>query len=125
MIVKTPEARVGVGLGHDDRRRAMAAANVGNLTAGLQFFFDAIERRNPRCDQVRGITRAEETLSAYKQIRIVFTPEHTAAVAKVILDARDRLGHCLDYVESAADEKRTALISQRHCLLRREVITLG
>ena len=48
VVVETEETRVRERLRHHDRRRAMAAADVGDRAPASQFFLDAVERRDPR-----------------------------------------------------------------------------
>src|SRR6266446_1557370 len=69
------------------------------------------------------IAGTEETLGADKQVRIVFAPEHAAAVLKRVFDSRDSMRHGLDDVETATNIEGTAFISQSHRLLRRQGIT--
>src|SRR5271169_4582919 len=48
MIVKSEELRFWKGFGHQQGRRSLAAAHVGNLRAGLQLGLNSLQRRNPR-----------------------------------------------------------------------------
>src|SRR5438132_5039254 len=110
MVVKAPESRLGIGLGHDDCRRAMTTADIRNLAPGVEFFFNPGERRNPRGSKMRCIAGAEETLRAHKEIRIVFAPENPAAILKSLLNVRDGVRHRFDHIETAADEERALFI---------------
>src|ERR1700751_6475583 len=47
MIVEAVEAGVGIGLGHEDRRGTMAAANVGNRATLLELGDDTGKRGKP------------------------------------------------------------------------------
>ena len=46
MVVVAVKTRIGVGLRHDQSRRTVPAADVGNLGAGFQLLFDAFECRD-------------------------------------------------------------------------------
>ena len=54
VVVDPDEARGGERLGHQDRRGAVAAADVGDERAGLELGDDAVERRQPLGHQARG-----------------------------------------------------------------------
>src|SRR2546426_4318593 len=110
MVIKTPESRVGIGLGHDECRRAMTTADIRNLASGFEFFLNSGECGNPRGNKVRRIAGAEETLRADKEIRIVFAPEDPAAILKRVLNARDGMRHCFDHIEPTADKERARFI---------------
>jgi hypothetical protein len=62
MEVVAGEHGVRVRLGHNHRRRAMAAADVGDGGARFELGGDTVERRQPRRHQVCLVARPEELL---------------------------------------------------------------
>src|SRR5215831_12623397 len=54
------ELRVRKRLGHQHRRPAMPAPNIGDFGAALQFFDDAVERGQPIAHQIVLVAWAEE-----------------------------------------------------------------
>src|SRR6266545_923382 len=74
---------------------------------------------------MRCITWPEKFFSADEQIRIVFAPKHTAAIAEIIFNARDSASHGLDYKKAATNVKRTVLVSQCHSLLSCQTVAFG
>lgn len=76
------EARIGVGLSHQNCREAHAATHVGHLRACEELLFDAIERREPVLHNVIYVSWAEERAGGAKQTARGITPSHTGARAK-------------------------------------------
>lgn len=62
----------------------MAAADVGDLGAGVELVDHAIQRRQPFGHQVRVVAGAEEALGAVEQAGVVFAPFHALAGAEVV-----------------------------------------
>ena len=120
MRVEADEARRRIGLRHDDRRGAVAAADVGDARAGPQPRLHAVEGRDPRLDQVAEIRRAEEPLDAVEERVVVLVPADALAGA-------ERLGELVDDpaggdrgLERADEERRAVLVGERHRLLGRQ-----
>ena len=82
MRVEAEEARVRKGLGHQQRRVAVAAADVGHVDAGLELLDHAVQRRQPLRHQARAVAVAIERGHATGQPRIVLAPGHAAAGAE-------------------------------------------
>ena len=70
----------------------MAAADIGDLCAGLELGLDAGQGRDPAGHQVGGIAGAEEPLGAGEQLRVVLMPADPGAAAEGLGD----LGFVLD-----------------------------
>ncbi len=60
----------------------MAAADVGDARAGAQLRLDAVERRDPRVDEVGDVAGAEEALGALEQRVVVLVPADAGAGAE-------------------------------------------
>ena len=81
MVVKAKKARRRVRLRHNDRRRAMPAADIRHRGPGLQLGNDAIEGGQPRGHQMRPVAGAEEALRATKHRRMMLAPREGAIAA--------------------------------------------
>src|SRR5204862_292949 len=79
VVVEAHEGRIRERGGHDRRRRAGAAAEVGHLGAALELLEHAVERGKPLRDQVRRVARAEEALGAGEQAVVVLVPADALA----------------------------------------------
>jgi hypothetical protein len=117
VIVGTDERAVRERLGHDDRRRPVPAADVGDARSRLQLLHDAVEGRQPRRHDVREIARTEEPLGAGEEVRVVLVPAEAVAGPEAFGDLRLVLGHRRDDLERAGHERRAALVGERHRLL--------
>src|ERR1700719_236420 len=103
MVVETDESRARECLGHQNGRRAMATADVGNGNAAFEFFANAIECRNPFVDEMGGVAWPEEALSAAEQARVMLVPADAASgleslgdlglIAQYGSDDFERTGH--------------------------------
>ena len=91
MVVEAHEARRRKRLRHEDRRGAVTAADVGHPAALLELGLDALERRDPRRDEVDGVPRPEEPLGPFEQPGIVLVPAHALAGPEGVGDPRLRL----------------------------------
>ena len=80
MEVIADELRIRERLRHDHGGPAVAAADIGNPGAALQFFDHAIERGQPMIDQVRFIAGTEETRGGAKQTGALVAPAHASAM---------------------------------------------
>ena len=74
---------------------------------------------------MRHVAGTEETFDANKEVRVMFTPKHAAAVAKVVFDTFSRLIHRFDDEKAAAHVKRALLVGQRHSLLGTQRVAAG
>ena len=127
VVVEAEELGVRERLRHDDRRRAVAAADVGDLRAAFELLLHSVQRRNPLADQVGAVAGPEEPLGPAEQPVIVLVPAHALAAAKglenlifVGVQGRDR-------VVDAEDVERAVLIGQRERVLigQRVAVALG
>ena len=66
----------------------MAAADVGDARAALELLDDAVERRQPRADQVGVVAGPEEPLAAVVDVVVVLVPADAGAAADGLGDAR-------------------------------------
>jgi hypothetical protein len=86
VVVVAGEARGRERLGHQDRRGAVAAADVGDDRAGLQLLDHAVERRQPVGDQMGAVVGGERPLRAVEQVVVVLVPADAAARLKALGD---------------------------------------
>src|SRR5262249_22941341 len=82
VVIEAREVGVWVGLGHQDGRGAVAAANVDYARSGLELSFDAIERRDPARHKVGGIAAAEKALDAVEELVLMLVPAHALTAYK-------------------------------------------
>ena len=115
--IEADEAAFGKGLGHQQRRKADAAADIGHLRAGLQPLLDAVERRNPRLHDIVDIARTEERASGAEQAAGMIAPPHAGAFAKALLDLALGLDHRGGEFERAGQIDRAVAIDEHHALL--------
>ena len=82
VVVGADERRVRERLRHQDRRGAVAAADVGHRRAALELLDDAVERRQPLGDQVGVVPGPEEPLAAVVHVVDVLVPADAVAAAR-------------------------------------------
>src|SRR5215211_1668153 len=87
VVVGPGEGRPRVGLGHDDGRGAVAAADVGHPRARLELGLDAIQGRDPGRDQVGPVAGGEEHLAAVEDLGVRLVPADPGAGAEGFGDA--------------------------------------
>src|SRR5580693_43355 len=117
MVVKPEDVGVGEGFGHQDGGSAFPAPNVGHLGTAREFVLDAIESRDPRADQIRGIARTEEFLASMKHTLLVLTPAHPGARTECLCDARDCGQRSQRKFKRSGQISRTIFIRQGERLL--------
>ena len=120
MEVEPDERRIGVGLGHQNRRRAESAADVGDRPARPQPGVDTGESRNPALDEVGSIARPEEPLGAMEEIVFVLVPPHAGAGAKRFGERVDRAPRRRHGLEATDDEGGAVLVDHRLGLFGRQ-----
>ena len=127
VVVEAEEFGVGERLGHDDRRRSVAAADVGDLGAAFELLLHSIQGRNPLADQVGAVAGPEEPLGPAEQPVIVLVPAHALAAAEgledlIFVDVQRR-----DRVIDAEDVERAVFVGQRERVLvgQRVAVALG
>ena len=79
VVVEAPKARVRVRGRHDDRRRAVPAADIGHLASGPQFGVGTVQRRDPGLHEVGAVAGTEEPLGPLKQIGVMLMPADPVA----------------------------------------------
>jgi hypothetical protein len=82
VVVEPDEPRARVGLGHEDRRRAVPAADVGHRGAVPQHRVEAVDRWDPRRHQVGRVPRSEEALGPVEQVVVALVPADAGAGAE-------------------------------------------
>jgi hypothetical protein len=82
---------------------------------------DAFERRNPRADEVGGITRAEKAFGADKQLGMVLMPAHTLSGLESFRELL--LGFCSSegHLKCSRQEDRAGFVGHRKSLFFAEV----
>ena len=98
----------------------MAAADVGHARARLELLDDAVERRQPRLDQVGEVAGAEEALGALEQVVVVLVPAEALAAAEALGDVRLVLDDRREQLEGAGDEDGAVVMRERQRLLGRQ-----
>ena len=86
VVVEAEELRVRERLGHDDRRRAVSAADVGDLRAAFELLLDPVESRDPLGHEVPAVAGPEEALGPAEQAVVVLVPAHALAAAERLED---------------------------------------
>src|SRR5438874_8705171 len=79
VIIEPDERRARERLAHDDRRGAVAAADVRDTGAALELLAHALEGWDPLIHQVCVVAGAKEALDADEEIRIVLVPADALA----------------------------------------------
>src|SRR6267143_4589324 len=82
VIVKSEELRFWEGFGHQHGGCAFAAAHVGDFGAGFKLGLHALQRRNPRANEVGCVAGPEEFLAAMKHGIVVLMPAHACTGAE-------------------------------------------
>ena len=124
VVVEARHLRARIGLGHQPRRRAEAAADVRNPCADAELLLDAVKRGDPGGDQVGVVAGPEEPLAAGGDAQVVLVPAESCAAAEALLDVRLGLDRGHGQLERAADKRWAVLVRQRHRLLGRELVPL-
>src|SRR3546814_19752173 len=88
VLVEPDDGAVREGLRHDDRRSAVAAADVGDFRPRLEPLDDAVQGRQPFLDQKRAVTGAEELLDAAEQACRMLVPADALARPERLGDLR-------------------------------------
>ncbi len=93
------------------------AADVRHLRAGPQLGLHAVQRGQPRADQVGAVAGPEEPLAPGEHVGVVGVPAHPRAGAERPGDLRlgAQRGH--RELERPGHEQRAVRIGQRECLL--------
>ena len=122
VVVRTDEHRVREGAGHENRRSAVTAANVGDPGAPLELCDDAVERGQPRVDEIGVVARAKEPLAALVDVMVVLVPADARARAGGVGDA-GRVQHRAERVlEQPRQIGRAVLVAERDRLLGRQAV---
>src|SRR5208282_1054623 len=79
VVIESGKLGFGIGLGHQNRRCAQTTAYVGDPRSAFQFFIYALERRNPRSDEICSIARPKKSFRAHKQFGVMLMPTHSLA----------------------------------------------
>ena len=120
VVVDPDEVRGRERLGQQDRRRAVAAADVGDERPGLELGDDAVERRQPLRQQVRAVGGRERALGAVPQVVVVLVPADAVTLGESLDQAlADRHGGVRG-LERAVHRERARLVGEHEGVLGRE-----
>ena len=117
VVVRADERGVRERLRQQDRRRAVAAADVGDLAARLELRRDAVERGDPLGEQVPVVHRAEEALTAVVDVGVVLVPADAVAVARRLVDALGVVHGAQRQLEEAGQVRRARRVRERDGVL--------
>ncbi len=120
--VEAVEARVRKRLRHQQRRVAVAAADVGHRDAGFELRDHAVERRQPLRHEARAVAVAVERGDAARHARVVLAPRDAAAGAKRIERLRLVGPHRRRQVPRMRDVVRALFVGEHHRVLGRELV---
>ena len=112
-VVEPGERRGREPFGHHDRRGALAAADVGDLAAGLQPAGHAVQRGDPAVDQCRTVHRPGETRLGVVERGVMVAPAHPAAGPEEALDDVEIVPH-RDKPGKDANQRRRAVVGGQH-----------
>ena len=113
-------SRLRERLGHDQRRCAVAAADVGHLGAALELVDHAVERRQPLAQQVRLVAGPEEPLDAAEQAVAVLAPADALAGLEGLGQLRLVGEHGGQRIEAARHVDGAVLVGEHGGLLGRQ-----
>ena len=120
--VEAGEARTGKGLGHQHRRGAVAAADVGDPGPPFQLLDDTVQRGQPRGEQVGVVPRPEEAFAALVDVVDVLAPAEARATADHVQDL-GRIEHRADRDLKEAGQVGGAVgVGERDGLLGGQVV---
>jgi hypothetical protein len=122
VVVEADDRGARVTLGDDDRQGAVAAAHIGHTASGLQPVVDAVERGDPRAQEVRPVSGFEESPAPLEHVVTVLVTADTVAGEKGVLDALDVSGCVERNLEAAGDERGACLVGEHRRLLGAERI---
>ena len=123
--VEADEAALRIGLGHQQGRKADAAADVRHRRATLQPRLDPVQRGDPGLHDVVDIAGPEELAGRAEQAAGMIAPAHAGAVAEALLDLGLSLDHRRDQLKGAGEIDRAVGHVEHHRLLGREAEALG
>ena len=97
----------------------MAAADVGDPRAPLELCDDAVERGQPRVDEVGVVAGAEEPLAAVVDVLVVLVPADARAGAGGVGDLRRVQDGAERVLKQPRQIRRAVLVAERDRLLGR------
>ena len=110
MVIETRELGVRVGLGHEEGAGPVAAADVGDRCTLLELCHHAVERGQPRTDQVVIVAGTKESLGAAEQAAVLLVPAKALAALECVGNARFGAEAGGDDVEETGEEGRALLV---------------
>ena len=125
VVVRADEPAGRERVGHQQRRGAVAAAEVGDGGAALELGLDAVQRRDPLGQQVHQVPRAEEPLAAGEDVLVVLAPAVPGPGAERLLDVVLRLEGAERELVGARQEHRAGRVGQGERLLGRHRVRRG
>ena len=115
--VEADDGRRRVGLGEQQRRRAVAAADVGDVRAGGELGLDAVEGRDPGAGQVVEVAGPEEPFAAAEHVLVVGAPGEPVAGAEPLGDRVGGVHRADGDLERADHAGRAGLVGERDGVL--------
>ena len=109
-------------LGHDQRRGAVPAADVGDGRAGLQLRGDPLEAREPLGDEAGPVPGAEELGDALEHARVVVAPREPTVAPEGVHHPLHVDEEGAQRAEAAGDEHRCIAIGERQGLLGGQLV---
>ena len=116
MIIEAEQFGLRIGFGHDDGGRAMAAADIRNARPPLQFRLHSLQRRNPRADQIRVVTRAGRISRCLRTSCMVLVPAYALTGFEGVLQFVQVARHRTCGDEKSRQVSGAVFIRQRECL---------
>jgi len=120
VVIGAEEARVRERLRQQDRRGAVAATDVGDAGAALEFGDDAVKCGQPGADQVGVVAGPEEALAPVEDVMAVLVPADAGAAAGGVGDPRCVEHRAQGDLEEAGQVGGTVFLGQRKRLLGRQ-----
>ena len=117
VVVRAAERRRRERLGHEHRRRAVPAPDVGDPGSGLQLLHDPVERREPLGHEVGAVAGAEERLAAEEHVLVLLVPPEALPGPEPLGDPRLGAQRPERQHERAGQVERPVRVGERERLL--------
>ena len=118
VIVRPDERRCGERLGHQNRRRPVTAADVGDQRTVAELLLNTVEGGNPRVEKIRVVAGPEEALAPHVHVGVMLVPAVPRATACGIHDVLGVVHRAEGELEEAGQERRAVGFCHRDRVLR-------
>ncbi len=125
MGIRTAKCRLREGFRHQQRRRAVSTAHVGNDGACGELVHHTVERGQPAGDEIGSVRRLEEPFASDVHIGVVLTPPEAVPGCGCLEHSRGVADRPVRQLEQATDECRAAVVGQGHRVLQWQVEASG